>query len=920
MSSSNAQPLFVEFTKHALLVARATGTEIEAFRECSLDNKAAVEELLTSFQADWKTAGFEAITAFAPLPSRWHLATPAEAAKHRTGDALVKFAASLQPPLEEPLALVACQAADGLPVAPTGAAPWLLGFASAESLAATTAVAAEWQLRPTRTESATLNHLGAIAAALRHAGKGSVALWDLSSDQSRLFLISPAGVEAVSTCTAGLDEIFTAAQTVIGLKFRAAAARLFFNDTYDFSEIGSQIAARLAPAFQAACASFPKGAGAPALACAGFTSRQSWFVQQMATIAGLQPWAPDTTQIAAQFKLRLAPSLDTALPSTALGVLTLIASRAHSNSAWHPIWSSSPEGQTVPIAAPLAATPAPTPEPFAKPAPAPTPDPKPAPAPAAPVVVAPVAQPAPAKVAQITPSPIVLPSAAPKAPVPPAKPAPTPTPAPSAASNGKAKPQPASTPTPAPAKPSQKNQPKPVPVAAAAPAAAPEAPAKPEPKPTSSSVAYGPENAEKSRPAGNRKGLYIGIAALLLIGLFGTWKYFDHAQEFKTAEIAAAAKKADDEARARELAAKAKAEAEAARLQKLADDAREAALALARQQAEAQAKQQQESALAAELIAKAPGIVVVTSSPSGASVSIDGGPSRLTPLAASGILPGAHTLVITMAGRDPVERSFEIKGSQTTDLGLIALESSLGSLTITSEPAGANYSLQPTINVLGAIARTGTTPATLNDVSPGNYKVTLGRPGWRDQVENAAVNKRADTKVSATFNPATVKLTSVPTGATVKLDGNTLGITPLTLTENTPRSVRYLFSLQEHDATGVEGEIVGGQPLALEAKMLRTDRIAKTSEIKRAPKPISQVPPQVSYEQRQVNANAVIRLTVNRDGKIRDAKVVEATTPEVGLACLAAVAKWKFEPAVGFEDQPLNSSVSVPFRFTIRDP
>ena len=340
MSFSNETTNYVELTKHTLLVAHTKNQRVELVRECSLADKFAVEATLSVLQPDWKILGIRAATALAPLPTYWHRASSAEASVHRTEDALRVFGANLPYGLSGPLELTACHAGDGTLLTPDGQARWLLGVTSESSLALAQTTAAECRITPIRTESVTLNHIGAIASALRLADEGTVVLWDLGADRSHLFLITSRGVQAVIPCAVGLEDIFTAVQNALELPSRSAAARLFYHPAYDFSAVAQKVAHHIAAAFQTARASLPASGTPPLLACTGLTSSQAWFVRATAQATGLQPWSPDVPQLCSHFKVRFAsPEIESGLTPSSLGLLHQIASQQQGNTDWHPTWS-----------------------------------------------------------------------------------------------------------------------------------------------------------------------------------------------------------------------------------------------------------------------------------------------------------------------------------------------------------------------------------------------------------------------------------------------------------------------------------------------------------------------------------------------------------------------------------------------------
>lgn len=361
MSHSNEPPAFVEVTKNTLLLARASGATVEFFSECALDDKSAIEQALSVLRPDWNTQGLPAITALTPRSVFWHLASPEEAASHRTDEALRQFGVELPHQLTGALELTGCHADDGSPISPENAARWVLGLSSTVNLALTTALAAEWRIESVRAESATLAHIGAIVTALRAAGSGSVALWDLGVEHSQLLLITPRGIEGVAPCPIGFDEIFTIVQSAMALKFRGTAGRFFFNESSDFSATGAMIGALVAPALVAACAALPTGGRPPALACTGLTGRQAWFVRATALAAELQAWSPDTPLLCHQLGLRVDdPKILSALSPSSFGLLHLISAQARGSHAWRSSWSRAGITSLVaPAAAPLAASPTP---------------------------------------------------------------------------------------------------------------------------------------------------------------------------------------------------------------------------------------------------------------------------------------------------------------------------------------------------------------------------------------------------------------------------------------------------------------------------------------------------------------------------------------------------------------------------------
>ncbi len=880
MPTSNPKQYYVELTRHSLHAVRATGPAIEFCRECPLDQKPAVEELL----AAWGNGSpIQAVVAFAPLQSHWHLSAGNEASRHRTDAALRTFAGNLPHGLEGPFELLSCHAEDGSALTPVGNARWLINLAPTSSLEAATAGVRERQIEPTRIESGILSRIAAAATAVRHAGSSPVVLWQLGLENSQLFLVTARGVEGVAPCSTGLDSLFTIVQGALGLKLRGAAARLFFNDTYDFSEAGPRIAAELAPSLKTALSTLPPAVATAAFSCASFTGKQAWFSAEIARSVGLTPWTPDVARIVSHLQLRL-PSDATVTPDL-LGVLHLAGSHARNLTEWHPTW-------TKPGAAPAVVAPA---------APAtPAPAKSSSSTPAEPVIKA-VSVTHSARVAEMEPAGVA--SAAAVALLPDAPRETKPAPAPKTPARAETKP--VAKVEAAPARKPEKSAPK-----AATPPPT-KAPATPPPTATL------PAEAPASAPQKKRGfGLYLGVAAGLACAAFAGKFYFDakQAQEAIEQEKQAAAQLAKAAtARAEALEAQAKADAE--RIRREAEKAREEAVALARQQAEAQTREAVTAEIEAERIANSPGILVVTTSPVGARVSIDGGPVRLSPISLNDIMPGSHRVSISLEGYEPVELTADISGTKTTDLGLIVLQRATGTLAITSTPENVEFTVRPA-GVPGARPiRQGRTPAQFDDLPPGDYSVTFSNPGWNDQVELVSIEKRATANVGTAFKSGAVLLTSTPAGATVSHQGEVIGITPLNLSNIPPQKVAYELTLAGYDPIVVNGEIVEGQQLALDARLLSVDRIASSHEIATAPQPYDTPAPKLSAA-RNLPPEIKVAFVVLRDGSTSDVQVVGKVDSAMADECIAAVQRWKFKPATGRDGRPLNVRVTLPIKIT----
>ena len=139
------------------------------------------------------------------------------------------------------------------------------------------------------------------------------------------------------------------------------------------------------------------------------------------------------------------------------------------------------------------------------------------------------------------------------------------------------------------------------------------------------------------------------------------------------------------------------------------------------------------------------GRLLVRSSPSGATVSVDGTERGVTPLALRDLSPGARTIVVARRGYLPETRKVVItaarparsldvrlaaeavavtpRPSTPATLGKSAAATTTGSLNVDSRPGGAAV----TINGKPS----GNTPLTITDLPPGEYRILMAMPGYR---------------------------------------------------------------------------------------------------------------------------------------------------------------------------------------------
>lgn len=933
MSAHDSNGYFVELGEYSLILAKANLSQrpraVEDLREVWLGDNAGVEAALKEIKAEGEKGKAVALLR---LKNRTLFSADAALGKK------VNSSAAVEGFLKESLGADAYPAnwswvnqKDGR--APDNGAPWLLDATATAATDEALGKITGWAFDLLRCQSASIALVGAVSNAARASQvTGPVLLCDVSENRSFLVGVSNQGVTSFATIPVGFDNLAEATQNALGLKFRGSAARLMFNESYDFSEAAAKIVEPLVVGIRGALPTM--GAISPnQLVCSGVLARQTWLLQALASALNLKLLSLDAAAWATAQGVSLGSKASAEVAPSWLGVLGAVAAYDPRNPGatlpWNPVLTNTPvapapivpailqEPAPAPAPAKVAAAVAPAPAPkapepkapepaviAAAPAPAIAPTPKPEPAKAAAPAPAPAkpAEPAPAKAGVVItppPKPVEPPkpiTPAPKTPPPPAKPV-----EPKAAAKTEPK-------APAPAS------------AAKAPAAKPE-PAKPAPsavaKPT---LAPAPAPATPKAPTAapfskkkNQMPMIIAIVVAVLILGGGGW-YINNQrvqkaeaelrvkeQERRAAEEAAARRAAEEKARAEEAARK-RAEEEA--------EQRRVLEAQARLEAEEKARQ----AAALQLI-NARGSLVLNTEPAGATVAVGELTPRPSPVDMKDLRLGRYNVTISLPGYETESRDVDIKANEVSNLGTIQLHRQIGSVEVTSEPSGLDYELKPAGVLFAnpADVRKGQTPSTVADLPAGSYQVTVNRPGWPAFTTTVTVERNSTVKARGTFVGGTVVINSNPTGASVMRDQVQVGTTPLTLTDLQPADVTYTLTMRGMEPATVSGRVEAGKTLTLNGNLLDIDRVMRPSELDERPVPLAMVEPELTPALRAEGGSATVEFIVGKDGTPSEMKVLNTSNPAFGRACLAATAKWKFRPGV-VRGKPVKTKLTVPFR------
>lgn len=137
---------------------------------------------------------------------------------------------------------------------------------------------------------------------------------------------------------------------------------------------------------------------------------------------------------------------------------------------------------------------------------------------------------------------------------------------------------------------------------------------------------------------------------------------------------------------------------------------------------------------------KKSGTISITTNPPDASVFMNGANVGLTPYVNDSINPGNYKLLLRKKGYADISESIKISAGKThsvyKDLSAIT------TLKINSEPSGADVLLNN--------KSAGKTPYTNNQTLPGEYNVTISKPGYKTYTEKIKI---IDNKTDHEINP-----------------------------------------------------------------------------------------------------------------------------------------------------------------------
>jgi hypothetical protein len=217
------------------------------------------------------------------------------------------------------------------------------------------------------------------------------------------------------------------------------------------------------------------------------------------------------------------------------------------------------------------------------------------------------------------------------------------------------------------------------------------------------------------------------------------------------------------------------------------------------------------------------GSIYVTSDPSGALATLDSGVQYLTPCTFTQVQPGMHTVSVSKSGYFTNTRQVQVNyDSQNVYVPLTKMQST-GTLYVDSVPQGADVKVD---NVWQ-----GQTPDRIGNLAPGDHTIRLQLAGYQTMKQQVMITAGQETQITPSLvkdypevQTGSVSVSSNPPGATVYLNADYQGVTPVTgyldLTDLTPGVYTILLKASQHEDFSNSISVIAGQttPVNVELK------------------------------------------------------------------------------------------------------
>ncbi|WED63258.1 TonB family protein [Synoicihabitans lomoniglobus] len=272
---------------------------------------------------------------------------------------------------------------------------------------------------------------------------------------------------------------------------------------------------------------------------------------------------------------------------------------------------------------------------------------------------------------------------------------------------------------------------------------------------------------------------------------------------------------------------------------------------------------------------------------------------------------GARFTVSPNAARMRVERALDKLNTVLSRRGIsstgAALGAVLGTHALTAAPAGLAGTITTTaIAGSGLAATTTLSVITMLKAPLIATTIVLATGGALLSFENQPPENRRDSSATPPRPPPALSDTATP----VSIEPTPNSVPPVTDAD---------YASLQHEVTTLQSRLAALDQEAV-TKLPRVappGKVYSISELDVVPKPDMRVRPAYpkSLRDEGVEGQAVIAITIDAAGEVRDLETLSATHEAFAEAALAAVVGWTFQPGER-AGLPVNARVNIPIKFT----
>ena len=166
------------------------------------------------------------------------------------------------------------------------------------------------------------------------------------------------------------------------------------------------------------------------------------------------------------------------------------------------------------------------------------------------------------------------------------------------------------------------------------------------------------------------------------------------------------------------------------------------------------------------------GFVRIDTKPQGASIIVDGVSHGKTSKLIRDVVPGEHTVVLSLPGYNRLIKKVVVSPGQTAVIDEMLIKE-MGSLFITSDPKGAKIYLN------GNLKGNTFNDLDINYLEIGDYRLTASYPDYEEYVRTVSVEYNTTNTINIELDPLPekVRFFSTPSNAEIYLDGELIGKT-----------------------------------------------------------------------------------------------------------------------------------------------